>query len=88
MKRIVWFVVGTFTGAVATLAGRRRINRRLRRVSSVTAIRDSAVRVRSRVADAVDEGRRATAEREMSLHERFGTRPNRGSVSARPHRPR
>lgn len=78
MKRIVWFVVGVFAGAVGTVSGRRRVRRRLGGSSPVVAVRHSADRVRGRVGDAVREGRRAMHDRESDLRARV-----EGSTAAR-----
>lgn len=88
MKRIVWFVVGVFAGAVGTVSGRRRVRRRLGGAAPVVAVRQSADRVRDRVGEAVREGRRAMHDRESDLRARVEGSPSARRPANRTRHPR
>lgn len=67
-KRVIWFGIGTATGAAGTVWAERRLRAQLERARPAH-LADSARRA---IRAALEEGRAAARERETELRRRYG----------------
>ena len=80
IKRFVWFVSGSITGAVTVLATRKKVRRQVSRVTESTPakiVRDATESVRrtaNEVSDALRDGRDAMRTKEAELRARVDGR--------------
>lgn len=76
IKRFVWFVSGSVTGALAVVVTRRRVKKQVARVTELTPVKvvrdatDSVRRTVTDVGDALRDGRDAMRTKEAELRAR------------------